>query len=196
MIDLGPAGRALVAVVQRIPQEALGGPTPCAEYDVRQLIAHVDDGARGFAGAAGGDGSGEPLDFAAAGWRETLAVRVERLSTAWARPAAWEGTSDLAGLGLSRAEWGKIALTELVVHGWDLAQATGQDLELPAETTQACYDHVAEFLRQPPVPELWGTPVRVPEDASLLDRLVGITGRSPAGAGMTTERSPTVGGAE
>jgi hypothetical protein len=32
--------------------------------------------------------------------------------------------------------WGKIALTELVVHGWDIAKATGQPFDLPEGTGQ------------------------------------------------------------
>ncbi|GAA1561057.1 hypothetical protein GCM10009741_77880 [Kribbella lupini] len=148
------------------------------------LLAHVDEGARGFAAAAGGQPAvEEPLAVGDEGWQATLAARVDRLGEAWAEPSAWEGTSDLAGLGLTNAEWGRIALTELVVHGWDLAQATGQHLRLPEETVQACYAHVAPFLEAPPVPELWGTPVSVAEDAPLMDRLVAVTGRSPAVGG-------------
>jgi uncharacterized protein (TIGR03086 family) len=183
MIDLRPAGRQLATVLEGIADEDLGKPTPCEQYSVGQLIAHVDDGARGFATAAGGDDAGDPIDPTAEGWQQAMARRLERLGDAWSAPAAWEGTSELAGLGLSRAEWGRIALTELVVHGWDLAQATGQDFELPDETVRACFEHVATFLQAPPVPELWGPPVDVPDDARLLDRLIGITGRSPGVGG-------------
>ncbi len=183
MIDLRPAGRALNAIVAGITPDDLSRPTPCEKYSVADVLADVDEGARGFAAAAEERAAvTEPLVFDEAGWQETLAERVDRLGEAWADPRAWEGTSDLAGLGLTKAEWGRIALTELVVHGWDLARATGQQLQLPEETVQACHAHVARFLEAPPVPELWGTPVRVPEDAPLMERLVGVTGRSP-GAG-------------
>ncbi|MEV6287657.1 TIGR03086 family metal-binding protein [Kribbella sp. NPDC051770] len=174
MIDLRPAGRALNAVVAGITDSDLSAATPCDEYSVAELLVHVDEAARGFGGV-----DGEPLTPGADRWRETLKHRVEQVGTAWAAPQAWEGSSELAGLGLSNAEWGRIALTELVVHGWDLARATGQELVLPEETVRACYEHVATFLDEPPVPELWGTPVKVDERAALLDRLVGITGRSP-----------------
>jgi uncharacterized protein (TIGR03086 family) len=101
------------------------------------------------------------------------------LGTAWTDPAAWVGESELAGLGLSKEVWGKIALTEVVVHGWDLSKATGLPFELPDETVRACYEHVAGFLDEPPVAELWGPAVKVPTEAPLMDRLVGIAGRRP-----------------
>ncbi|MEA2527630.1 MAG: hypothetical protein QOF73_4857, partial [Thermomicrobiales bacterium] len=69
--------------------------------------------------------------------------------------------------------------TEVVVHGWDLAKATGLPFELPEETVLACYEHVAAFLVEPPVPELWGASVEVSAGAPLMDRLVGIAGRRP-----------------
>jgi hypothetical protein len=50
--------------------------------------------------------------------------------------------------------WGKITLTELVVHGWDIATATGQPFDLPEHTLQACFQHVATFVPNAPVPGL------------------------------------------
>ena len=52
--------------------------------------------------------------------------------------------------------WGKITLTELVVHGWDIATATGQPFDLPERTLQACFQHVATFVPNAPVLGLWG----------------------------------------
>ena len=87
----------------------------------------------------------------------------------------------MPGSDLSNETWGRIALTELVVHGWDLAVATGQRIDesfdLPEHTLRACLDHVAEFVPDAPFPELWGTPVVVAPDAPLLDRILAITGR-------------------
>ena len=75
--------------------------------------------------------------------------------------------------------WAKIALTELMVHGWDLARATGQPFDLPEPTLRACLEHVAVFVPAAPLPELWDPPVAVAADAGLLDRIVAITGRTP-----------------
>ena len=112
------------------------------------------------------------------GW-EGVTVHVRALGEAWDNPAAWQGSSDAGGLGLPNELWGKIALTEMVVHGWDIARATRQPFDLPEDTLRACLDHVAVFVPNAPLPELWGTTVEVPEGAPLLDRIAAITGRTP-----------------
>jgi hypothetical protein len=53
------------------------------------------------------------------------ALSIDVLAAAWQEPSAWQGTTDL-GVTLTNEVWGRIALTEMVVHGWDLATATDQ----------------------------------------------------------------------
>ncbi|MEU4395769.1 TIGR03086 family metal-binding protein [Kribbella sp. NPDC023855] len=178
MIDLQPACHHVSELVVRITDEQLGNSTPCTKYTVRDLLEHVDESARGFAEAAGAEVTGTALAFDGE-WREVLGQRLLVLGKAWDDPEAWAGETDQGGLKLPNETWGRIALTEVVVHGWDLSKATGVPYELPAETVQACYEHVAGFLAQPPVPELWAAPIEVPAEAPLMDRLVGITGRQP-----------------
>ncbi len=182
MIDLKPACQHLSKLVAGIGEEQLDNSTPCPEYAVRDLIEHLDESARGFAAAAGADADTTPLVAGSLphGWREMLGSRLKTLGEAWDDPAAWQGRTDFGGgLDFSNEEWGKIALTEVVVHGWDLSKATGLPFELPETTVQDCYDHVSGFLVEPQVPELWAAPVEVPADAPLMDRLVAIGGRRP-----------------
>jgi uncharacterized protein (TIGR03086 family) len=73
-----------------------------------------------------------------------------------------------------------VALNELVVHGWDLAVATGQPYRADAESVPACLGFVAPMARPEGTPGLFGPPVPVPADAPDLDRLLGLSGRDPA----------------
>src|ERR1700686_436674 len=73
-----------------------------------------------------------------------------------------EGLRNLPGSALFNPTWGKIAPTQLVVHGWDIATATGQAFDLPEHTLQACLEHVAVFVPNAPSQDLWGPPVEVP----------------------------------
>jgi hypothetical protein len=84
-------------------------------------------------------------------------------------------------LGPRRARrGGRIGLTELVVHAWDLARALDRPApELPDETLRACLDHVTVFVPGAPLPELWGDPVTPGADAGMLERIVAVTGRRP-----------------
>lgn len=183
MIDLKPACHELVGVLTRVTDRQLTQRTPCAEYNVADLVTHINEVAQGFAAVAG-DGPGEeptrvgPRDDPR--WRDRVPAHVRQLGTAWDDEGAWQGSADASGaLVLSNELWGRIALTEAVVHCWDLATATGQRLALPDDTLQACLDHVTEFVPNAPLPELWGPPVQVPADAPLLDRVVAVTGRRP-----------------
>lgn len=175
MISLRPACGRMIDLLRGLPDEALGRPTPCAEYTVADLIAHLDQVARGFTAMATGRGE-QPAGVDPG---DGLPERVKALGEAWAEEAAWRGSSDIGGLELPNERWGRIALTEVVVHGWDLATATGQPFEPDERTLRDCLAHVAEFVPKAPLPELWGPAVPVPPDAPLLDRILGITGRRP-----------------
>ncbi|AKU15512.1 TIGR03086 family metal-binding protein [Luteipulveratus mongoliensis] len=168
MIDLKPACAEMRNVLAALTDRHLAEPTPCAEYRVRDLVEHVDQVAHGFIGLAGGSSSEE----------DSPVAHVMGLGDAWDDSAAWDGSSG-GDVGLSNATWGKIALTEMVVHGWDLAVASGQTFELPEDTLQACLAHVATFVPNAPVPELWGTPVELAPGASSLHRILAVTGRDP-----------------
>ncbi|MCG8915798.1 maleylpyruvate isomerase family mycothiol-dependent enzyme [Actinokineospora sp. PR83] len=155
----------VAALVEGVRDDQRAAPTPCAEYTVADLLDHLDGVAVGFTVAAD---------------RVGVADRLRGLADAWGVPAAWEGeTEGPVGLVLPNAVWGRIVLTEVVVHGWDLATATGNGLALPEDALRHCYEHVVRFVPEAPLPELWGPPVAVPPDAPLLDRILGITGRTP-----------------
>lgn len=76
---------------------------------------------------------------------------------------------------------GVIALDEVIVHGWDLAVATGQPYICDSDLIQAAYGFVESTVAQNPngSPGLFGPPVSVAKGAPLLDRLIGLTGRDP-----------------
>ena len=50
--DLEPAAQRLARLVEGVPDEALGGPTPCARYRVADLLDHIGGLALAFAAAA------------------------------------------------------------------------------------------------------------------------------------------------
>ncbi|BBJ42611.1 TIGR03086 family protein [Streptomyces antimycoticus] len=183
VIDLKPACRQMIDVLTGVSNEQLTSPTRCTEYTVHDLILHVDGASQGFTGIARKDADTAAAEPTAANlgddWRGSIAENVRALGDAWDDPAAWQGRTDAAGVDLPNDTWGKIALTEIVVHGWDIARATNQPFDLPDDTLQACYAHVAAFVPNAPIEGLWGPAVEIPTDASLLDRIVAITGRRP-----------------
>ncbi len=133
--------------------------TPCSEYTVGDLVDHVDQVARGATPLARRDADGlDVIDTALhaahrdPGWRDHVSGHVRALGEAWDDTSVWRGAGNVPGSDLSNEMWGRIALTELVVHGWDLAVATGQPVELDDPTLQARLDHVADSSPTPPSP--------------------------------------------
>jgi uncharacterized protein (TIGR03086 family) len=112
-----------------------------------------------------------------------LPQRLRDLARAWADPGAWQGSTRAGGLTMPAEVAGVVALDEVMLHGWDLARATGQ--QYIADPTSAAA--VLEFTRSTAQPEnapmrqgLFGPAVAVPEDAPTFDRALGYAGRDPA----------------
>jgi uncharacterized protein (TIGR03086 family) len=190
MNDLvGRAAQPLLAVLRGISSEQLGAATPCREYDVRALISHLLEWGPMLVGAGdkrevgpvpvGTRADGRSASSrAAAGWRAALEAQTADLVAAWSRPEAWQGTAPMGG-PLPAPTVGGMALGELVVHGWDLARATGQDAAWPDDVVAFAYDVAQEFAEQGRQMGSYGPAVPVAADASIMDRLLGVTGRDP-----------------
>ncbi|GGK50385.1 TIGR03086 family metal-binding protein [Nocardia camponoti] len=184
--DFEPAARALTAVVDGIVDDQLTNPTPCEEATVRDLLAHVVGLTEAFRQAATKEsvghstpppsGADSPLPD---DWRTRIAVQLGTLTAAWRAADAWDGDTEAGGVELPAAVMAMVALDEIVIHGWDLAAATGQELAV----TPTDVGILAEFLRDTDpagTPGLFGPTVEIASDAPAFDRLLGLTGRGPA----------------
>lgn len=183
MIDLKPACHTMIDLLDGISGYQLCLPTPCTEYTVGNLVLHIAETARAATELVLTTAPPEaPRSLASAlsiDYLRVVSAQVRALGMAWDNPAAWVGTTEAGGLSLPNELWGKIAFTEMVVHGWDLATALGRPFRLPEPTLRACLDHVTAFVPAAPIPALWGTAVDLPTDAALIDRIVALTGRNP-----------------
>ncbi|MGA4840331.1 TIGR03086 family metal-binding protein [Streptomyces sp. G45] len=188
---LALAAARAVPVVRGIGDERLAAPTPCAEYDVRDLLNHlfqVVEQFRSLAAKGDADFSSTPDRVAEdPGWRERFAKETDALVAAWSAPGADEGTA--GAMGLPAATVGGMALLDLTVHAWDLARATGQEYPVDAgllPVVEALRATVAELAPMARSRGVFGAPVPVAADAPVLDRLLAETGRDPLweGAGL------------
>ena len=186
-LDLRPAAERMTRILAGIPDGALGDATPCPEYTVAGLVSHVDGFARAFTAAARKDlgplTSTPPATTAELpdGWREAAAAHLAGLGDAWLADEAWEGMTQAGGVDLPAAIAARVALDELVVHGWDLAAATGQRYDAADDELATVEATVQQFRggNDDAMPGLFGPVVAVSDDAPPLDRLLGLTGRDP-----------------
>jgi uncharacterized protein (TIGR03086 family) len=188
-VDLEPAARRLADLVGGVPDDLLDAPTPCPAYTLGDLVEHVGGAASAFTGAAAKDlgdatSQGPSGDASRLGddWRNRIPRDLAGLAEAWRDPAAWTGMTKAGGVDLPGEVAGLVALDELVVHGWDVARATGQAYEVDTASLDAVRGFVAQFS-EPGMEEaragLFAAVVEVPENAPLLDRVIGLTGRDP-----------------
>lgn len=183
--DLENAGTLVEQVVAGIADQQLDAPTPTG-MTVGEMVQHVLGFTEGFRQGATKEGIGASVPPSQAApqslpqdWRSRVPAQVKALVVAWREPAAWEGETEVGGATGPAPQMARFALDELVVHGWDLARATGQ----PFAPTQQDLVILLEMLAEVPpegVPGLFGPRVPVAPDASLLDRVIGLTGRDPA----------------
>jgi uncharacterized protein (TIGR03086 family) len=115
-------------------------------------------------------------------WRTRIPRELASLAEAWRDPTAWSGTTRAGGIDLPGEVAGLVALDELVIHGWDIARASGQPYDCDPDSLEA----VLRFVEPLAAPEheaqregLFGPVVEVPADADLVDRVIGLSGRHP-----------------
>jgi uncharacterized protein (TIGR03086 family) len=188
MLDLEPAAQALIGVIAAIRDDQLDVETPCAETRLSALLDHVDGFATAFTWAARkrapeGAGGRRTADASALGtdWRTRIPHRLNELAEAWQDEAAWSGMTQAGGVDLPGEVAGLFALDEVVVHGWDVAVASGQPVGFDDELLAPLHEFLTASVAENPngSPGLFGPPVPVPSDAPLLDRVIGLTGRDP-----------------
>ncbi|MGS2617130.1 TIGR03086 family metal-binding protein [Micromonospora sp. LZ34] len=184
--DFEPAARALGTLLRGVTDDQLTGPTPCERWTVGDLLDHImgltvafriaaEKGAEA-APAGPGNPSMAKLDPEC---RTRLPVQLDELVAAWREPAAWTGETAAGGVVLPAEIMGIVALNELVVHGWDLAIATGQPYDADNPTVETVYRLVSQQASSDGTPGLFGPSITQPADAPLLDRVLGLTGRDP-----------------
>ncbi len=183
-VDLGPAADEVARVVAGIRDEQLGDPTPCTGTPVAGLLDHLVGLTLAFRWAAEkspmpGPAPASP-DSLVADWRTRLPAQLSSLAEAWRAPSAWEGMATAGGVEMPAPAMAAVALDELVIHGWDLAVATGQPYSVSDADAEACTSFAGAVGESPDERAgLYGPRVAVPADAPVFDRLLGLTGRDP-----------------
>jgi uncharacterized protein (TIGR03086 family) len=181
-LDFAPAATAVARVVEGVRDDQLGDKTPCPAMTVADLLDHLDGLCLAFTSAARKDGvPGEPSSDGSrlpGDWRSEISARLAVLADAWTDRSAYSGLTMAGPIEMPGEIAALVALDEVVVHGWDLARATGQPYHPDEVAVLACLGF-AEAFEVPEGDGPFGPPVAVPPSAPALDRLAGATGRDP-----------------
>ena len=171
-------------ILAGVMPDQLGGPTPCTEWSVQQLITHnikTQQRVHSYltvAAPVDNMSVGEPLppEGALAAWEAGVAQLLEAI----------KGPDFLDRL-VSHPRFGEmpgrevimLPFTDLLIHKWDLAKATNQDVSLDSSLAEACYNGLIQVIEGRRDPQLFGPGVTVPISASIQDKLLALTGRKP-----------------
>ncbi len=121
------------------------------------------------------------MDLTGGDWAADLVTHLDRTADSWSEPGAWEGTTHMGGpTELPASLVGGMVVVEMLVHGWDLAKATDQRLELDDDLLDFVHEEVAKTAEQGRAMDVYGAEVTVTPSSSTLDKLLGLTGRDPA----------------
>jgi uncharacterized protein (TIGR03086 family) len=179
--------RTSAALVARAGTADLDRPTPCAGWDLSDLLAHMVGQNYGFAAAVEGDSDPAVFDDRPVGDDPVgeYQASVDRVVGAFGSPELLGREIFMSvirgGMTLPGATVVRIHLVDYVVHGWDVAQTLGVDASYDEDVLQIALE-VAEAVPAEARSDDERTPFRptiATSSADILDRLVANLGRDP-----------------
>jgi len=170
-------------LIDGVRPDQMSLPTPCSDWDVRALLAHLVGGNARYAAVAEGKPMGRgPVaadllgDDPAAAYRRSAVM----VTAAWRDPALLDQQFELPIGVLPGSAAIDLHLVETVAHAWDLAKATGQRLAFDPDIVRAATRFVqagGPGERSPGA--AFAAPVQVADNLPELDRLAAFLGRRP-----------------
>jgi uncharacterized protein (TIGR03086 family) len=170
--------------VAGVRTEDFGLPTPCTEWDVRALLAHLVAAIWFFMALAAGEPVADLMksltdlvgDDPFASYDQAARAGLE----AWGTAGALDRTYTLPMGERSGSEALRIHQADLLLHGWDLAEATHQDSTIPPELAAFALETERWFVQ----PGMRGAgrayaAARTAADESDEARLLAFAGRDP-----------------
>ena len=177
---------AFGALVHGVAADGWSSPTPCSDWDVRTLVGHVVDEQRWVPPLLGelrtvadvGDALANDAlgDDPAAAWDREAAAAY----SVWDAPGALDREVALSRGPTPARAYATEMLTDLVVHGWDLAQGSGQPFTFDEATAQLLYDFWKPHAAMLAESGMFAPPVDVGADAPPSARLLALSGRRPS----------------
>lgn len=164
------------ATIAGVPPDRWEARSPCPDWSARDVVRHVVETCGMFLGFVGRELGDVPLvddDPAAAfaAGRAAVSAGLEDPAVAGAEFDGFSGRSSFED-GVDRFLCG-----DLVVHRWDLARATGQQAQLPADDLRRVHDMVVAFGDAARAQGAFGPAVDVPEGADEQTRMLAFLGR-------------------
>jgi len=169
-------------VVAGIGPDQWTQPTPCEGWDVRTLLNHVVSGNLWVAELATGRtiadvGSKLDGDQLGAAPLDAYEESAEAAAAAFEAPGALDAPCAVSYGPVPGSVYAGHRFLDVLIHGWDLAVATGQGTRLDPSLVEACWNVIEPQLDGLRASGMFGTAVPVPDDADTQPRLLAVLGR-------------------
>lgn len=171
--QLGPV---LGGVVANLTPDQLDRRTPCAQYDVRGILEHMIGGATAFAAAYRGT---EPAVPDTSDPLAAFGPALGELGAAVNEPGALDRTVSAPFGDVPGDTFARFVVLDGLVHGWDMAVATGQPYDPPDELVAAVDEFAHGVLDDLRDGDTFADAVDPASDATPIERLAAYTGRRP-----------------
>ena len=149
----------------------LNAQTPCDDWVVEQLMSHMLETQRYFVASAEGYEASPPSATPTTMISKDPVAAFEQARIETLRIFGKPGVIDNTGPSLG------IAFSDQLLHGWDLARATGQDEAMPAGLPEAAYEVIHGRFTDDQRKGIFKPAVTVAENASAQEKLLAYTGR-------------------
>jgi uncharacterized protein (TIGR03086 family) len=174
LLQLAHLEPVLGGVIADLQPDQLELPTPCADFTVRGVLEHMISGATAFAAAYRGD---EPAERDLRDPVVAVQAALGELTDAMSAAGALERTIEAPFGEIDGESFARFIVLDGLVHGWDIATATGQPYDPPADVIAAA----DRFARQAIDPlrdgQTFASAVIPHPDATPIERLAAFTGR-------------------
>jgi uncharacterized protein (TIGR03086 family) len=184
--QLGKALTEMGRLVAGVRDDQWTAPTPCTEWDVRDLVGHVVAGNLWVGELLGGGPPPAARQDGALLGEDPLATyrqAADAVLGAASQPGALERPLTLPIGEVPGVVAVYLRLADVLAHGWDLARATGQQTAFPDDVVEEGLRFSQENLPKLPRERLpFAPPQPVPDGAPAIDRLAGLLGRPVAGS--------------
>lgn len=163
------ATASTAAVIDRVPDDLLDAPTPCAAWTIREIVEHMVGNSHTMLGR---------LDLVSTA--DDLTSLNDAVASAYDDPEVQQRKFELAGIELDGRSVVAVNFADVLVHGWDIARSAGFDVTLDDDLISAAHRITSRFpehLRGPGGAFDHARPIS--EDASPQDRLIAYLGRDP-----------------
>ena len=168
----------MAAVIGGVRADQMSEATPCSEWDVRALLTHAVGVVTNIGNGVRGD---EMIDPNAIALNDDVGAQFKAAAAstlaAW-NAAGMDGEANIGAGPMPASMAVGINLVDTTTHAWDIARATGQQEEIPAELATTVLAVAHTFLNDD-IRNFAGigSPIEPAANATPTEKLVAFLGR-------------------